>query len=86
MVFKQTSFISIVNRNCEKNYTKKINGIQVRSKCKWYEDGEKSAMLSVNLSLPKLNDNQTLECEGVIKENQLLKDLTSMDNDTTLGK
>lgn len=43
-------------------------------------------MFSVNLSLPKLNDNQTLECEGVIKENQLLKDLTSMDNDTTLGK
>lgn len=38
------------------------------------------------VSPPKLNDNQTLECEGVIKENQLLKDWTSMDNDTTLGK
>ena len=32
------------------------------------------------MSLPKLNDNQALECEGVINENEVLKALTSMDN------
>ena len=36
------------------------------------------------VSLPKLIDNQALECEGVINENELLKALTSMDNDKTL--
>ena len=29
---------------------------------------------------PKLDDNQALECEGIIK-NELIKALTSMDND-----
>ena len=37
------------------------------------------------MSLPKLNDNQALECEGVKNENELLKALTSMDNDKTSG-
>ena len=33
--------------------------------------------------LPKLNENQnqTLKCEGAITESELLKALTSMDND-----
>ena len=33
------------------------------------------------VSLPKLNENQTLKCEGVVAESELLKALTSMDND-----
>ena len=33
------------------------------------------------VSLPKLNENQTLKCEGAITQNELLKGLTSMDND-----
>ena len=33
------------------------------------------------VSLPKLNENQTLKCEGAITESKLLKALTSMDND-----
>ena len=33
------------------------------------------------VSLPKLNENQTLKCEGAITESELLKALTSMDND-----
>ena len=32
-----------------------------------------------------LNDNETLECEGVINKNELLKALPSMDNDKTPG-
>ena len=37
------------------------------------------------MSLHKLNDNQAFECEGVINNNELLKALTSMDNDKTHG-
>ena len=38
-----------------------------------------------NVSLPKLNENQTLKCEGVITECELLKALTSMDNNKSSG-
>ena len=37
------------------------------------------------VSLPKLNENQTLKCEGAITECELLKALTSMDNDKYSG-
>ena len=37
------------------------------------------------VSLPKLNENQTLKCEGAIIESELLKALTSMDNNKSLG-
>ena len=37
------------------------------------------------VSLPKLNENQTLKCEGAITECELLKALTSMDNDKSPG-
>ena len=37
------------------------------------------------MSLPKLYENQTLKCEGAINECELLKALTSMDNDKSLG-
>ena len=33
------------------------------------------------VSLPELNENQTLKCEGVITDCELLKALTSMNND-----
>ena len=38
------------------------------------------------VSLPKLNDNQALECECFMKENELLKAIISMDNDKKPGK
>ena len=37
------------------------------------------------VSLPKLNDDQALECEGFINKNEILKALSSMDNDKTPG-
>ena len=37
------------------------------------------------MSLPKLNKNQTLKCEGEITECELLQALTSMDNDKSPG-
>ena len=37
------------------------------------------------MSLPKLHENQTLTREGAITECELLKALTSMDNDTFPG-
>ena len=37
------------------------------------------------VSLSKLNENQTLKCEGAITESGLLKALTSSDNDKSLG-
>ena len=36
-------------------------------------------------SLPKLNENQTLKCEGAITEFELLKTVTSLDNDKSPG-
>ena len=122
-------------------YTKKVNDIRIRSKCNWYQNGEKSTKFFLNLekyratqgclrtiivnkkeindsrqindalynfyqtlfkeklsiseeciqsfldkvSLPKLNENQTLKCEGAITECELLKALTSMDNDKSPG-
>ena len=33
------------------------------------------------VSLPKLNENQTLKCEGAITECELLEALSSMNND-----
>ena len=35
--------------------------------------------------LSKLNENQTFKCEGAITEYELLKALTSMDNDKSPG-
>ena len=108
-------------------YTKKVNGIRIRSKCNWYKNGEKSTKFFLNLkkyratqdflrtitankkkindsrqindalynfcqtlfkeklsiseeciqsfldkvSLPKLNENQALKCEGAITECEL---------------
>ena len=37
------------------------------------------------MSLPKLNENQTLKCEGAITECEILKALTSMDNAKSPG-
>ena len=37
------------------------------------------------VSLPKLNENQTLKCEGTTTECELLQALTSMDNDKSPG-
>ena len=37
------------------------------------------------VSLPKLNENQTLKCEGAVTEGKLLKPLTSMDKDKSPG-
>ena len=37
------------------------------------------------MSLPKLNENQTLNCEDALTECELLKALTSMNNDKSSG-
>ena len=37
------------------------------------------------VSLPKLNENQTLKCEGAITKYELLKGVTSMNNDKSPG-
>ena len=37
------------------------------------------------VSLPKLNENQILKCEGAITESELLKTLTFMNNDKSPG-
>ena len=37
------------------------------------------------VSVPKLNENQTVKCEGAITESELLKALTFMGNDRSPG-
>ena len=132
------STINIIPKNI---YTKKVNGIRIRSKYNWYENGETSTKFFLNLEkycatqgclrtilenkkelsdsqqindalynfyqtlfkeklsisdeciqsfldkvpLPKLNENQTLKCEGAITECEHIKALTSMDNDKSPG-
>ena len=123
-------------------YTRKVNGIRIRNKCNWYDDGElNSTKFFLNLekhratqvcvctiivnkkelndseqikdapytfyqtffkeklsiseeciqsfldkvSLAKLNENQTLKCETAITECEVLKALTSRDNDKSPG-
>ena len=39
----------------------------------------------VKVSLPKFNKSQTLKCEGAITECEILKALTSVDNDKSSG-
>ena len=118
-------------------YSKKVNGIQTRSKCDWYESWKKStkfffnreksrtsqgvvrsilnnkievkSQLEINnelyrfyknlfkenlntskeaifsflenINLPTLTNEQTLECEGIISETELLKALKFVKND-----
>ena len=121
-------------------YEKKVNDIKVRSKCNWYESGEKSSKVFLNLekhhaiqsqllkvivnkkeiispevinneiynlyknlftekiltskekvdtlnkmSLPKLDNQKALSCEGPITETELLNALKSMSNDKSPG-
>ena len=46
---------------------------------------ESTQTLLHKVSLPKLNENQTLKWEGAVTESELLKALTSMDNDKSPG-
>ena len=48
LIFKQISTISNVNKNF-KIYTERVNGIRIRSKCNWYENGEKSIKFFLNI-------------------------------------
>ena len=42
------STILDVNKNLKIYMPKKINGIRIRSKCDWYENGEKSTKFFLN--------------------------------------
>ena len=37
------------NEKLDKIYQEKLNGIRIRSKCSWYEHGEKSSKIFLNL-------------------------------------
>ena len=39
-----------------------------------------------NIPLPKLTNEQTLSCEGIVSEDQVFKSLKSMVNNKSLGK
>ena len=122
-------------------YKEKAKGVKIRSKCNWYELGEKSTKVSLNLAkhraiqsqihlviinqdeitgrhkiskqifsfyeflfsrkvqnqtdkieayselipLLKLTNEQTISCEGIISENEVLKSLKSMKNNKLPG-
>ena len=129
----------VYKQQLDKIYEKKAIGIKIRSKCNWYEHGEKvknplifflnlendraiqSQIHSVtinqdeitdqdkinkqifsfyqslfsrqvqvqtgkidahldNIPLPKLTNEQTLSCEGIISEDEVFKSLKAMDN------
>ena len=46
------------NAKHDKIYQEKTYGIRIRSKCDWYEHGEKSSKLFLNLEKPRAVQNQ----------------------------
>ena len=46
------------NEKLDKIYQEKIIGIRIRSKCDWYEHGEKSPKFFLNLEKPRVVQNQ----------------------------
>ena len=52
----------------QKIYTKNVNGIRIRSKCNWYENGEKSSKFFLNLEKytwnPRLSSHDYCEQKG----------------------
>ena len=45
------------SKNLDKIYAEKTNGIGISSKCDWYEDGEKSSKVFLNLEKPRAVQN-----------------------------
>ena len=131
----------VCKQQLDEIYEKKAKGIKIRSKCNWYEHGEKSTNFFLNLEkyrtiqsqihsvfinqdeitdqdeidmqifsfyqslfsrkvqfqtnkleaylenipLPKLTNEQTLSCEGIISEDEVFKSLKSMENNKSPG-
>ena len=131
----------VCKQQLDEIYEKKAKGIKIRSKCNWYDHGEKSTKYFLyleknlaiqsqihsvvinqdeiadqdeinkqifsfyqslfsrkmqfqtdiieayldNIPLPKLTDEQTLSCEGIISEDEVFKSLKSMDNNKSPG-
>ena len=46
------------NEKLDKIYQEKTNGIRIRSKCNWYEHGEKSSIFFLNLEKSRAVQNQ----------------------------
>ena len=46
------------NEKLDKIYQEKANGIRIRSKCNWYEHGEKSSKYFLNLEKSRAVQNQ----------------------------
>ena len=54
------------NEKLDKIYQKKANGIRIRSKCNWYEHGEKSSKFFLNLEKSRAVQNQI---RNILKDN-----------------
>ena len=46
------------NKKLDKIYQEKTNGVRIRSKCNWYEHGEKSSNFFLNLEKSRAVQNQ----------------------------
>ena len=53
----------------ENIYTKKVNGIRIRCKCNWYENGEKSIKFLLNLE--KHRATQGCLCTIIVNKKEL---------------
>ena len=80
------STILVVNKSLEIYIPKKINGIRIRSKCDWYENGEKSTKFFLNLE--KYSATQGCLRTIIVNKKEIndsRKALTSIDNDKSPG-
>ena len=57
-------------------YSKKVNGIRIRSKCDWYENGEKSTNFFLNLE-------KSCSCQGVVRS--ILKNKIEVKNQSEIN-
>ena len=55
------------NEKLDKIYQEKANGIRIRSKCNWYEHGEKSSKFFLNLEKSCAVQNQI---RNILKDNR----------------
>ena len=135
--------LKVCKQQLDAIYKEKAKGIKIRSKCNWYEHGEKftkfflnlekhrliqsqkisviinqeeitgqeeinkqifsfyqylfsrkvqfhtdkieAYLENINIPLPKLINEQTLGCEGIISEDEVFKSLKSMENNKSSG-
>ena len=69
------------NEKLDKIYQEKANGIRIRSKCNWYEHGEKYSKFFLNLEKSRAVQNQI---RNILKDNIVINNQKDMNKELYL--